>query len=113
MLVSMPLEPLLEKELEQAARRLGVTPAQFIVLAVQRVLEHENLSECVEQLSPTKLAFRSKLMAQRAANQDDWLAYQAAKEQGQKWSDSGTHQAIGDPIDGMYDLVRTNKRAAP
>jgi RHH-type rel operon transcriptional repressor/antitoxin RelB len=36
------MDPLLEKELEQAAQRRGVTKSQFIVAAVQRALGRQN-----------------------------------------------------------------------
>jgi RHH-type rel operon transcriptional repressor/antitoxin RelB len=42
MAVSVRMEPLLEKDLEQAARRQGITKSQFIVDAVQRALGRKN-----------------------------------------------------------------------
>lgn len=42
MAVSVRMDPLLEKELEQAARRKGVTKSQFIVDAVERALGRKN-----------------------------------------------------------------------
>ncbi len=127
MLYSVQLESLLETELEQAARRLGVSPSQFIVSAVERALAQakedglplqpsrhgEVLPESMEHLSITKLAIRSKLKAQRAANQDDWLAYQEAKKQGRQWVPTATQQAVGDFQNGRYDLVPIKKRSAP
>ena len=38
MAVSVRMDPLLEKELEQAARRQGVSKSQFIITAVERAL---------------------------------------------------------------------------
>jgi len=38
MAVSVRMEPLLEKELELAAKRRGITKSQFIIEAVQRAL---------------------------------------------------------------------------
>ncbi len=127
MLYSVQLEPLLEIELEQAARRLGVSPSQFIFSAVEQALAQakqdglptqparqvEALQENCEQLSATKLAIRSKLMAQRAANHDDWLAYQEAQKQGRQWEPTASQQAVGDFKNGRYDLVSTKKRSAP
>jgi RHH-type rel operon transcriptional repressor/antitoxin RelB len=127
MLYSVQLEPLLEIELEQAARRLGVSPSQFIVSAVERALAQakedglpleparygEVLPESMESLSMTKLAIRSKLKAQRASNQDDWLAYQEAKKQGIQWVPTASPQAVGDFKNGRYDLVSTKKGSAP
>ena len=42
MAVSVRMEPLLEKELELAAQRQGVTKSQFIIDAVQRALGRKN-----------------------------------------------------------------------
>jgi RHH-type rel operon transcriptional repressor/antitoxin RelB len=127
MLNSVQLEPWLEKELEQAARRLGVSPSQFIVSAVEQALAQAKqdglslqpsrqegvLPESMESMSATKLAIRSKLKAQRAANQDGWLAYQEAKKQGRQWVPTASEQAVGDFKNGMYDLVPINKRSTP
>ena len=127
MLYSVQLEPLLETELEQAARRLGVSPSQFILSAVEQALAQakedglplgpsrhgEVLPESMEHLSATKLAIRSKLKAQRVSNQDDWLAYQEAKKQGSQWVPSASQQAVGDLKNGRYDLVSIKKRSAP
>lgn len=124
---SVQLEPLLEIVLEQSARRLGVSPSQFIVSAVQRALAQTKedglplqpsqqgvvLPESMEHLSMTKLAIRSKLKAQRADNQDDWLAYQEAKKQGRQWVPTASPQAVGDSQNGRYDLVSIKKRASP
>ena len=103
MAVSVRLEPLLEKELELTAKRMGVTKSQFIVSALERALGRKNpydlllkvqaevlepLPESSEYLSPTKTAIRSKLKTKRDANQDDWLAFQEAKKQGKVWSGS-------------------------
>ncbi len=127
MLNAVQLEPWLEKELEQAARRLGVSPSQFIVSAVEQALAQAKqdglslqpsrqegvLPESMESMSATKLAIRSKLKAQRAANQDDWLAYQEAKKQGRQWVPSASQQRVGDFNNGMYYLVSTKKGSAP
>lgn len=125
--VSVQLEPLLEQALVQAARRMGVTPSQFIVSAVQQALAQEKQNDPLPQPSgqlgalrwgtqahsPTKLSIRSKLMAQRMAHQGDWLAYQEAKKQGHQWTPSELKDGVGETLDGMYDLVHTNKGAAP
>lgn len=42
MAVSVRMDPLLEKELELAARRKGVTKSQFIIEAVERALGRKN-----------------------------------------------------------------------
>ncbi len=127
MLNSVQLEPLLETELGQAARRLGVSPSQFIVSAVEQALAQakedglpfqpsrhgEVLPERMEHLSATKLAIRSKLKAQRASNQDDWLAYQEAQKQGRQWEPTASPHAVGDFKNDRYDLVSIKKKSAP
>ncbi len=42
MAVSVRMDPLLEKELESAARRKGITKSQFIVDAVEQALGRKN-----------------------------------------------------------------------
>lgn len=42
MAVSVRLEPMLEKELELTAKRLGVTKSQFIVSALEKALGRKN-----------------------------------------------------------------------
>lgn len=101
MAVSVRLEPLLEKELELAAKRLGVTKSQFIVSALEKALGRKNPYELLlkvhaevreptpevelEQMSPTRAAIRAKLKARQEAGRADWLAYQEAKKRGQPW----------------------------
>jgi RHH-type rel operon transcriptional repressor/antitoxin RelB len=100
MAVSVRLEPLLEKELELAAKRLGVTKSQFIVSALEQALGRQNPYELLlkvqaevreseggEYLSPTKAAIRAKLKAKQDASRADWLAFQEAKQAGRAWQD--------------------------
>ena len=47
MSVSVRMDPLLEIELEQAARRRGVTKSQFIIAAVERALGRKNPHELI------------------------------------------------------------------
>lgn len=42
MAVSVRLDPLLEKELELAAKRLGVTKSQFVISALEKALGRKN-----------------------------------------------------------------------
>jgi RHH-type rel operon transcriptional repressor/antitoxin RelB len=97
------MEPLLEKDLEQAARRQGVTKSQFIIEAVERALGRRNpaalynkvmqettqhkVSEAMpgDELPMDKSALRQKLRAKHAASVNDWLAYQDAKKRGVAW----------------------------
>ncbi len=127
MLDSLQLEPWLEKELEQTALRLGLSPSQFIILAVEQTLvqakqggsslqssrQGDVLTESSEHLWATKLAIRFKFIAQRAANHHDWQAHQEPKKQGRQWVPSASQQAVGDFKNGMYYLVPTKKRSTP
>ncbi|MDD2808734.1 hypothetical protein [Rhodoferax sp.] len=45
MAVSVRMDPLMEKELEQAAKRRGITKSQFIIEAVERALGRNNPGE--------------------------------------------------------------------
>ena len=42
MAVSVRMDPLLEKQIEQAAKRQGITKSQFIIDAVERALGRKN-----------------------------------------------------------------------
>jgi len=44
------MDPLLERQLEQAAKRQGVTKSQCIVHAVERALDHKNPFELMMTL---------------------------------------------------------------
>lgn len=50
MAVSVRMEPILERELELAARRKGITKSQFIIEAVQRALGRKNPYELMNAL---------------------------------------------------------------
>ncbi len=50
MTVSVRMDPLLEKELDLAARRQGVTKSQFIIDAVERALGRRNPYELMMAL---------------------------------------------------------------
>lgn len=101
MAVSVRLEPMLEKELELTAKRMGVTKSQFIVSALERALGRKNpyelllkvqaevreaLPESELQPSATKTAIRARLQTKRTKSQADWLAFQEAKKQGRPWT---------------------------
>ncbi len=50
MVTSVRMAPLLEKELELAAKKLGVTKSQFIIDAVQRALGRKNPFELMMKI---------------------------------------------------------------
>jgi RHH-type rel operon transcriptional repressor/antitoxin RelB len=56
--VSVRMDPVLERELEAAARRKGQTKSQFIVDAVERALGHKNPYELLMQVEEEVAAYR-------------------------------------------------------
>jgi RHH-type rel operon transcriptional repressor/antitoxin RelB len=97
------MEPLLEKDMEQAARRRGVTKSQFIIEAVERALgrrdpaalylkimqeaaQYKVSDEPVpdEELPAHKAVLRQSLRAKYARQQDDFAAFLAQREAGQR-----------------------------
>ena len=105
MAVSVRMDTLLERELEQAAQRAGITKSQFIVDAVEQALGRKDaygallkaqqqfgiqsppsvLEARQPELPYTSSALRDKLLAQHEADMRDWLAYQAARQRGEPW----------------------------
>ena len=95
MAVSVRMDPLLESELAQAAKRRGITKSQFIVEAVERALGRNNPGELylkvmqemasytvaepvdaqAEALSPTKAAIRQQLRAKHTQEQADYAEF--------------------------------------
>ena len=104
MAVSVRMNPLLEMELDLAAKRQGITKSQFIIGAVERALGRKDpaalyqqvMADTVEQQvaeaaptlesRPLKAALRAKLQSKFEAEEADWLAYQQAKQRGESWS---------------------------
>lgn len=109
MAVSVRMDPLMEKELELAAKRKGITKSQFIIEAVERALGRRDplalLHQVKEEFAPYRVEqaarntaagtnevptakdsdpLREKLRAQYAAQQEDYAAYLAAKAAGQE-----------------------------
>ncbi len=99
MAVSVRMDPLLEKELEQAAKRQGMTKSQFIVEAVERALGRRDplqlLHQVKEEFAPYRAtrqaadsqgespasALREKLRAEHKAQQADYAAFLEARAQ--------------------------------
>ncbi|KQP49317.1 hypothetical protein ASF44_01515 [Pseudorhodoferax sp. Leaf274] len=97
------MDPLMEKELELAAKRQGITKSQFIIDAVERALGRRDplalLHQVKEEFAPYRVEqaarkaavgveeapahggdpLRAKLRAQHTAQQQDYAAYLAAK----------------------------------
>jgi len=111
MAVSVRMNPLLEMELDLAAKRQGITKSQFIIGAVERALGRRDpaalYQEVMEDIAehriaeaapaseprPLKAAFRAKLQSKYESEQADWLAYQQAKQRGEPWPPKGEGQA--------------------
>jgi RHH-type rel operon transcriptional repressor/antitoxin RelB len=69
MAVSVRMDPLLEKQLEQAAKRQGITKSQFIIDAVERALGRKNPYELMLalKLEEEQRAYGSKANPAEAA----------------------------------------------
>ncbi|HSV46112.1 MAG TPA: hypothetical protein VLJ58_10000 [Ramlibacter sp.] len=90
MAVSVRMDPLMEKELELAAKRQGVTKSQFIIEAVERALGRRDplqlLHQVQEEFAPFRAArprsadakpavLQQQLRAEHAAQQADYEAF--------------------------------------
>ena len=98
MAVSVRMDPLIEKELELAAKRQGITKSQFIIEAVERALGRKDpaalyrkvMEEAVqykvsermpdEDLPAHKAALRQSLRAEYARQQDEFGEFLAQRE---------------------------------
>lgn len=98
MAVSVRMDPLMEKELELAAKRQGITKSQFIIDAVERALGrkdpaqlyHKVMEEAAryevgggardDELPAHKAALRKSLRASYEQQQDDYAEYLAQRE---------------------------------
>ena len=63
MAVSVRMDRLLEKELELAAQRLGMTKSQFIINAVERALDRKNPIELMDRLKAEEEALADPAIA--------------------------------------------------
>ena len=80
MAVSVRMDPLLERQLEQAAKRQGVTKSQFIVDAVERALGRKNPYELMLALKAQEQAPEYQAMAQAYAGHEKAYAPAAARK---------------------------------
>jgi hypothetical protein len=99
MAVSVRMEALLERELELAAQRRGISKSQFIIEAVENALGHKDpgrlLQQVREEFAPLRAAeaaaggatlpagshaerLRGLLRARHEAQLDDWAQRQAS-----------------------------------
>ena len=100
MAVSVRMDPLMEKELELAAKRKGVTKSQFIIEAVERALGRKDPAALYQQVMESSATYtaadspaqqgqqplRARLQNKHDSESADWLAYQQAKQRGESWS---------------------------
>ncbi|MEO6078654.1 MAG: hypothetical protein ABIQ86_02600 [Steroidobacteraceae bacterium] len=97
MAVSVRMDPLMEQELELAARRQGVTKSQFIIAAVERALGRRDpvqlLHQVREEMTSYKAArpasqdappsaLQEKLRADHAAQQAQYAAFLKERKPG-------------------------------
>jgi predicted DNA-binding protein len=66
MALSVRMDPLMEQELELAARRQGVTKSQFIITAVERALGKREPLQLLHQVREEMASYKVK----RPASQD-------------------------------------------
>ena len=88
MAVSVRMDPLLEKQLELAAQRKGVTKSQFIIDAVERALGHKNPYDLMLQVQAEAQHVARGFMAG-----SDWEAFQAARRRGERWPPADDQEA--------------------
>jgi hypothetical protein len=107
MAVSVRMDPLMEKELELAAKRQGVTKSQFIIDAVGRALGRKDPAALYQQVMESPVAYnfnsetprelepplRTRLQGKHDAEAADWLAFQRAKQRGEPWPPAGEEPA--------------------
>lgn len=67
MAVSVRMDPLLEKELELAAKRQGLTKSQFIIAAVERALGKRDPLQLLHQVREEMAEYKSARPASRDA----------------------------------------------
>jgi len=66
MVMSVRMDPLLERELELAAQRQGITKSQFVISAVERALGRKNPYELMVALQAEEPKAVSKAAAKKA-----------------------------------------------
>ena len=67
MVMSVRMDPLLERELELAAQRQGITKSQFVIDAVEKALGRKNAYELMVRLQAEEPAPAPYLPAKKAA----------------------------------------------
>ncbi len=80
MAVSVRMDPLLERQLEQAAKRQGVTKSQFIVDAVERALGRKNPYELMLSLKAEEERPQYKALAKAFAAEEQAYTTDTARK---------------------------------
>jgi hypothetical protein len=80
MAVSARMDPLLERQLEQAARRPGVTKSQFIVAAIELALGHKNPHELMLALKAEEKAPEYRAVTKAYAGEERAYTSAAARK---------------------------------
>lgn len=80
MAVSVRMDPLLERELDAAARRRGITKSQFIIEAVEKALGRRNPYELLQQLRAEE-PVRYPGVSEAFAGDEQPYATEASREQ--------------------------------
>ena len=70
MVMSVRMDPLLERELELAARRQGITKSQFVISAVERALGRKNPYELLLALQAEEAPAEPKVGRSKKAAYD-------------------------------------------
>jgi len=92
MAVSVRMDPLLEKELELAAKRQGITKSQFIVDAAERALGRRDPAQLLHQVQEEAAEYKvtseaappsplqTRLREEYAVQQSDYEAFLRARK---------------------------------
>jgi hypothetical protein len=95
MAISVRVDPLLERELELAARRKGMTKSQFVIAAVEQALGRKNPYELMV-----------KLQAEEAARTSPAVK-KAFKGHEQPYETVGSRKALLDKLNAKHGVGRT------
>ncbi len=94
MTISVRMDPLLERELELAAKRQGVTKTQFVIGAVERALGRKN---------PYELMMTLKAEEERA----DYRLTKAFEGEEQPYDTEGSRKTLVKKLSEKHSVRRT------
>jgi predicted DNA-binding protein len=100
--VSVRMDPVLERELEAAARRKGVTKSQFIVDAVERALGRKNpydlLMQVQEEMATYQVGEKAAAPAAKSGGTKERVRAvleEKHRKRQEQWADDGAARAGG------------------